>query len=142
MGMEEAEVRRRANIERVRLWNIANPGRHAAWVEANRDRVASKQAVWKAANRERIAGYNRKRRYGITETTYQELLERQNGICALCGRPETANGRKRLAVDHDHGTSKIRGLLCVGCNISLGYYQRGWRSRLDPNVVERYLGEG
>jgi hypothetical protein len=61
-----------------------------------------------------------KRTYGITEDDYQRLLEHQGGVCAICGQVPRA---KRLAVDHDHVTGKVRGLLCAndefGCNVTL-----------------------
>jgi hypothetical protein len=50
----------------------------------------------------------------------------QNGLCAICGNPETLIVRgklRRLAVDHDHGTRKIRRLLCLGCNTGLGKFR-------------------
>lgn len=50
------------------------------------------------------------------------MLRRQDGSCAVCRRP-CATGR-RLAVDHDHGTGRIRGLLCFRCNTSLERYER------------------
>lgn len=55
--------------------------------------------------------------YGITEEEYQALLRWQGGRCFICGRrPRT----KRLAVDHNHLTGEVRGLLCAnnenGCN--------------------------
>ncbi len=44
---------------------------------------------------------------------YERMLKRQQGGCAGCGgRPTT----KRLAIDHNHKTSKVRGLLCSVCN--------------------------
>jgi len=53
------------------------------------------------------------RRYGITSTEYEKILTSQGGTCAICGRnPRT----RRLAVDHDHRTGKVRGLLCWTCN--------------------------
>lgn len=58
--------------------------------------------------------------YGIDLAEYERLLKLQNGKCAICGRKPT--GRMRLAVDHDHVTGKVRGLLCSGdpsCNHSL-----------------------
>ena len=63
------------------------------------------------------------RRYGITESGYIILLNAQNGVCALCGKPETRKERNtvsHLAVDHNHKTLKIRGLLCYRCNTMLG----------------------
>lgn len=55
--------------------------------------------------------------FGLTVDAYDELLLRQNGVCAICLRPPT---KIRLAVDHDHVTGAIRGLLCYSCNHLLG----------------------
>ena len=55
--------------------------------------------------------------YGITVSEYDELLHKQKGVCAVCGRPP---GARRLCVDHSHTNGKVRGLLCKECNTSLG----------------------
>ena len=65
------------------------------------------------------------KKYGITVAEYDAMFERQKGLCAICGQPEAANrdGEAfRLAVDHDHGTGKVRGLLCASCNNGLGRF--------------------
>lgn len=49
----------------------------------------------------------------VTELEYAALLALQGGHCALC--PNTPKTR-RLAVDHDHRTGRVRGLLCFRCN--------------------------
>jgi hypothetical protein len=59
--------------------------------------------------------YHLKRTYGITLEQYNELLERQGGKCPVCLRHESEFPRK-LAVDHNHITGEIRGLLCSYCN--------------------------
>lgn len=56
-----------------------------------------------------------KAKFGITPQQYQELYDKQNGCCAVCGKTELEEGRK-LAVDHDHKTGEIFGLLCSFCN--------------------------
>ena len=61
-----------------------------------------------------------KREYGITHDEYDAMLAKQYGGCAVCGKPEAG---KRLAVDHDHRTGKVRGLLCENCNRALGMAQ-------------------
>lgn len=58
------------------------------------------------------------RRYGLTPEDYQRLLDSQGGACAICGREQSAN--VALAVDHDHDTGVIRGLLCHRCNSGIG----------------------
>jgi hypothetical protein len=62
-----------------------------------------------------------RRQFGITGAQYVEQLRRQSGGCAICGRHPKTN---RLAVDHDHKTGKVRGLLCSPCNRHLGYFER------------------
>ena len=59
------------------------------------------------------------RRFGITLNDYNEMLKEQNYACAGCLRPQT-DFTKSLAVDHDHKTGKVRGLLCPTCNRLLG----------------------
>ncbi len=56
----------------------------------------------------------------LTEEEYKAMLERQGGVCAICGdKPKIG----RLAVDHVHGTDKVRGLLCNLCNPALGLFK-------------------
>lgn len=64
----------------------------------------------------------------LTAGEYHKMFEKQHGVCAICGKPETrkapqTNGRIcRLHIDHDHKTGKVRGLLCSRCNIGLGHF--------------------
>jgi hypothetical protein len=58
----------------------------------------------------------RRRELGVTVEQYDELLASQHGGCAICGAPPKT---RRLDVDHDHRTGKIRGLLCHRCNRAL-----------------------
>jgi len=52
----------------------------------------------------------------LSDDDYAELLAAQNGGCAICGAtPKT----RRLHVDHDHKTMRVRGLLCHRCNRNL-----------------------
>lgn len=58
-------------------------------------------------------------RYGITREDFDKLTREQHGLCAICKKPEPRY--KYLSVDHDHETSKVRGLLCSLCNPMIGY---------------------
>lgn len=95
----------------------------AALKETNKKRTK----VWRQLHPERkgdpyIAHQQRFRAYGITAEQYRALLKKQQGICALCAKPETSmvkGTRRSLSVDHDHATGRIRGLLCLRCNRTL-----------------------
>lgn len=64
----------------------------------------------------------RKSRYGITQDEYDRLLAEQRGCCAICW---SDNSGEELAVDHDHMTREIRGLLCRQCNTLVGIVETG-----------------
>ena len=63
------------------------------------------------------------RKFGITEDDYNAIWQSQNGVCAICGQPETRlkfGKPTMLAVDHNHKTKAIRELICFRCNVVLG----------------------
>ena len=60
-------------------------------------------------------------KYGITLEEYNTILESQNGKCRICETEECLSG-KRMAVDHNHQTGKVRGILCFKCNTGLGKF--------------------
>jgi hypothetical protein len=62
-----------------------------------------------------------KRVYGIDKQGYENLLNLQNGKCAICGLLEKEHRNKVLNVDHNHVTKKVRGLLCNNCNRGIGH---------------------
>jgi hypothetical protein len=53
---------------------------------------------------------------------YETLLQDQDSACAICGITAEEIGKK-LIVDHNHETLKIRGLLCWRCNSGLGFFK-------------------
>lgn len=60
------------------------------------------------------------RKYGVDLQRYAEMLEKQEGRCAICDVPEAEQYKSVFHVDHCHSTGAVRGLLCRGCNHMLG----------------------
>ena len=98
----------------------------------------SVQTAHNFETQEGVADYNREHRskfpldwkdsylqqkFDITLADYCRMVAAQENKCAICGCEETQvrGGKvKALAVDHDHVSGKIRGLLCAECNQMLG----------------------
>ena len=81
---------------------------------------------------------NMLKRYGMTIEQFDGLFESQNGRCRICRQKETSRNkdgkRKSLAVDHDHATGEVRGLLCYRCNVILGFADD------NPKLFEAMIG--
>ena len=81
------------------------------------------------------SGVKRKSRlkttYGITPEQYDEMLRAQRGVCGACGNPPSKADKWRLAIDHNHHSGRLRGLLCARCNTALGLL------RDDRDVITR-----
>jgi hypothetical protein len=103
-----------------------NPREHTYCVPCNR----TYQREWRRKNadkyRESRKHYRRKLAFNLERADYEEMLEKQNHVCAICKQPQ--KGRS-LAVDHCHKIEKetgeifVRGLLCGRCNVSLGAFE-------------------
>lgn len=72
---------------------------------------------------------------GLTEVEVQDLYAKLlSGTCEICGQVESATreGRiKVLALDHNHSTGEVRGVLCQNCNTGLGLFQD------DPELLRK-----
>jgi len=90
------------------------------WYQKNREKMRQYSKEYWADPNNKLKNRESKLRqqYGITMEAYKVLNEVQKGLCAICGKPDY----KSLAVDHDHKTGKVRGLLCHKCNTAIGMF--------------------
>lgn len=83
--------------------------RSAEYAKQHRDQIKAKR-------------YSYKTRYGISGQAYDALLKTQDGKCAIC-KTETCSTGRKFAVDHNHNTGQVRGLLCSSCNTGIGQFK-------------------
>ena len=100
------------------------------WQQKNKAIVNARNRAYREANPTAMREWHLRRRFGMSIADYDDLLLRQRGGCAICGKPP---GKISLHVDHDHETGRIRGLLCVGCNNALGQFHD------DPDLLTRAI---
>lgn len=112
-----------------------------AWTEKNKDRLKIYYKDHAARNKGRLQAYRRdhyarnrseilaktrayniKKNYGLTQAQIDEMFKSQGGLCKICkGLPDVGRWKK-LHIDHDHRTGKVRGLICMKCNHGLGSF--------------------
>lgn len=91
----------------------------------NREKYCNEDEIARA--KRQISAYRVKLRnaFGMTFEQYEALEAQQKGLCAICNKPEDelshkAKSVRRLSVDHDHKSGRVRGLLCRACNCGIG----------------------
>lgn len=97
----------------AREWRIKNPEKHKANIKKYRKN--NKKKIYEAMRTHLL-----KTKYSITQQEYDEILFKQDHCCAICKKVSI---NKKLSIDHNHETGKIRGLLCTSCNMGLGYFK-------------------
>lgn len=102
----------------------AHPEKHAEISRRsfarNRKAGTENRLAWKRRNRDKVRNYTLKGRYGITAEDVECMREAQGQCCALCGKALTA----RAHTDHCHSSGVVRGIICGGCNIGLGFIEK------------------
>ena len=74
-------------------------------------------------------------KYGITVDDYNRMFKEQKGCCSICGTHQI-EFKRRLSIEHNHETGKVRSLACQPCNWMVGW-SREDRDRL--KLVDQYL---
>ena len=125
-GLSPFKKTKEERAETKRLWREKNSAKlkvsNKQWVKDNPDKSKSTRKKWNDVNRMVLKSYKLKHFYGITPADYNKMFDIQGGCCAICkGHQSTFD--KKLAVDHDHVTGEIRGLLCSPCNRGLGDFR-------------------
>ncbi len=89
--------------------------------ESVRDKRKRYAKAWRKRNPEKVRANSIKQQFGISLDEYENIFEKQDGVCAICREPEPRY--KFLAVDHCHHKGQVRGLLCSKCNPGLGLFE-------------------
>lgn len=82
------------------------------------EKRAIRHKIWAGDNVSKRRDYHLRTTFGITLEQYDAMLLEQGGGCAIC-KQLPKEGRKAHAVDHDHKTGEIYGILCNHCNYRL-----------------------
>lgn len=152
----------------ARDWNAKNKDlvneRNKKYAIENKEKIANRKKnhyeKYKQTHLDRARAYAMKSKYGLTIEDYKDMHQKQNGLCLICGKPETQKSNPKsekpdsLRVDHCHTTGKIRGLLCSACNFGISKfrddpllmlraaaYVEGWQDELFSEIVKEKLND-
>ena len=122
MTPEELLAHKEKIKEQYRKRYAKNPEQYRAYkrkyIENNKEKLKERYKQYRL--KYKANNYQHLKMFDITKEQYLEMLEQQKHVCAICGGKDKT---RRLAVDHCHTTGVIRGLLCSGCNTSLGQFK-------------------
>ena len=111
---------RECRKEYNRIHRIEKAKYNKKYRQIHRTELIEQQKEYRQTEEGKLACRRRdlKKSFGITLEQYDEMVENQSGVCAICGNMNIKG--HRLCVDHNHEAGKIRALLCDHCNHLLG----------------------
>lgn len=113
---------RGADLDYHYMCKDCDKARRKKYYKEHGDLVRKQQKIYNEKNPDIGKCFKLRSTFGITLNEYKQKLEAQNNVCSICKSSDPGKkNAKYLAVDHDHSTRKIRGLLCGGCNKLIGF---------------------
>ena len=131
--MKTAEEKRKSRREKYLKYYERERTRGKQYFQENKELILAKNRKYNKENPDKRKNAILKYEYGITLDDYNKMFNEQKGKCSICQKHKNELNKK-LYVDHDHKTNKVRGLLCKNCNVALGFYEK-----YDTNKFETYL---
>lgn len=111
---------RQKHWDQILEWQI---GYRARLSLEQRERINARHRKYYRAHYSHLRALERQRsrftEHGITKEDFDKMMRHQKASCAMCHAP--FSNPRRCHVDHDHDSNIIRGLLCMSCNLLLGY---------------------
>jgi len=120
---QRLEYHREYNKMRYQLNRDVLLAKHNQYNHIHKDEKNKKQreSYHKAPEKKRF--YKIKQKYNLDIKEYNELLQKQKLLCAICKQPLDLQHTYYVHVDHDHKRGKVRGILCRNCNLGLGQFK-------------------
>lgn len=130
--LEESRRRRAADPEKYKAYHrehYQNNKTHYKQLFEKRREQLRQDGTWQRRSREYTIRY----KYKMSTEDFDGMFASQSGLCAICGEPPMVGHNKKLHIDHDHATGKVRGLLCMHCNHSIERVEKipGWAAKAE-----------
>lgn len=122
MPYKDRVKRNAANRKSYNKYRDTRRAQHRKYAAEHRERHRKNWKRWYRDHKNKVRDNNLVRCYGITLVQYNKMVREQDGKCAICGTHQLKLA-KTLGVDHNHNTSKVRGLLCAECNSGIGKFK-------------------
>ena len=148
---ENNRLYRLANAENLKIqakeYRKNNSEKVKKYYEQNKDKRSKNVKNWRIKYKNKLKDKSLKKRYNLRLDEYNVLYIQQNGLCAICHKPETkinyiSKVPDLLAVDHNHKTGQIRGLLCSRCNRYLGIFEENPEMMNEFNLYLQKYNKG
>jgi long-subunit acyl-CoA synthetase (AMP-forming) len=103
-----------------------------------REKMKEKVKEYQSKNPD-VRKAQRIKKYNLSVQDFKLLMKKQNGSCAICGYSDTSDKNFFPVIDHCHQSEKVRGLLCMNCNMALGKFKDS-QDLLEKAII--YLNNG
>ncbi|MFE2997969.1 endonuclease domain-containing protein [Nocardia sp. NPDC059246] len=119
---------------------MGDPDKRHPWCK---DCTKARTNLRRINNRDEIKKQERTRearKYGLTLDEAEKYW--YQGACDVCGMAQNKANSDILHIDHCHTTDKIRGALCIGCNLGIGSFKDSpERLRAAAHYLEKARGD-